>query len=119
MAFTPCAADGAMYKGGANTAFLRLVNGASQLGGKRQFCSRHSPEVHEYLDEHAQLISVGDEFKSRPEEAEYCMVCGGNPALGWQLYAGTYFRGEQECQYYGLICNSCVSEVAEALYIGG
>ena len=107
-----------MYRGGANTAFLRLVNGPAVIGGKLQFCANHATEALEYVDTKMIKVSEGETFYDYPSSLA-CSYCGGD--LGdspFGFFGNTYFRGMSERQYYGQICPDCVDQVAADLHLG-
>lgn len=117
MAFTPCAAHGQLYKGGASSFFLRLVAGVSSTGGKLQFCPDCSSIVLEWLREHAIRVSVGDTFYPYAQPLS-CGNCGGDlgdtPAA---LFGNAYPRGMVESQWYAQICGNCVEPVSLDLHL--
>jgi hypothetical protein len=117
MAFTPCAADGAKYAGGASTFFLRLVAGGTQMGGKLQFCANHATEVLDSLRLHYVKVSEGDKFLEYTEPMA-CGNCGG--AAGDNrvtFYGNAYPRGNAESQWYGLVCAKCFDAVVEDFHL--
>jgi len=117
MAFTPCAADGAKYSGGANTMFLRLVSGNDQIGGKLQVCANHATVALDYLREHFAKISEGDKFLETTEPFA-CANCGGelNPG-SVTFYGNTYPRGMAEAQWFGKVCPDCIVAVTDDLWL--
>src|SRR6476660_3611930 len=108
MAFSPCAADGAKYAGGANTFFLRLVSGDNQVGGRLQFCANHATLTLDHLSDHFIKVSEGERFLEYSDPTE-CANCGGDLAPGTvTFYGNTYPRGMAEAQWFGKVCPNCV-----------
>jgi len=117
MAFTPCAVHGALYRGGANTLFIRLVNGATSVGGKLQACADCTTVLLEWFEKHISKVSEGDTFYDFPRSLA-CANCGGD--LGEHpnaLFVNAYPRGKSESQWYGQVCNKCVDAVIEDLHL--
>lgn len=119
MAFTPCAWHGALYRGGANTAFIRLVEGGESVGGKLQVCANCATLCLDYLSDHAIKVSEGDQFYQFHQPTE-CSNCRGalNGSYS-RLYANVYFRGRPESQWFGSICADCAGAVMEDLHLAG
>jgi hypothetical protein len=118
MAFTPCAFHGRGYAGGASTFFLRLVDGAAQIGGKIQVCANCASEALDYLQKHFVRVSEGDIFYEFAEPLA-CANCGGDVSASRSLFFGNaYPRGHRESQWYGKVCGACADSVAEDLHLG-
>lgn len=119
MAFTPCARHGQMYRGGASSFFLRLVDGTTTLGGKLQFCPDCAMIILDYLREHCIKVSEGDTFLAEPT-ASSCLNC--KAALNGHataFFGNAYPRGMVESQWYGQVCPDCVDAVRTDLSLSG
>lgn len=119
MAFTPCAAHGKMYAGGASTFFLRLVEGSTSIGGKLQVCPDCASVWLDYLAEHFQKVSEGETFfQFGPQEA--CSGCGNELGTAPLAFFGNAFpRGKVTTQWYGQVCADCVEAVSADLSLTG
>lgn len=108
-----------MYRGGASTFFLRLVDGTITLGGRLQFCPDCATIILEYLHEHAIKVSEGDTFLAEPR-AIACLNCK-RPLNGHAtaLFGNAYPRGMVESQWYGQVCPDCIDAVMTDLSLSG
>lgn len=117
MAYTPCSKCRRMYRGGANTVFLAVVEDASRWSARLQLCA----------DDARELISV---VKEKFEEIDYetpisdeyvpgslnCRLCSAGLAYRRRgFFTNVYLRGQEEQGYHGQLCVDC-SNATIALY---
>jgi hypothetical protein len=115
MAFSPCAVHQGMYRGGASTFFLRIVDGNDTRGGKLKVCPNDASILLDWLQEHSAKVSEGETFYQMPLESK-CMQCGNDvERTTVKFFGNAYARGHVESQWFGYVCRECVESVATDL----
>ena len=111
MAFTPCALHQRMYKGGASTFFIAVVNGIQRRSRRLQTCPDCATVELDTLAQHLQKVSEGDDFYEVEEKTD--CVMDGVPLDGqtWTMFVTAYPRGKPEQQWYGRLCPICADGV--------
>jgi hypothetical protein len=112
MAFAPCTACGAGFKGGASTAFPALVKQSQRYSIRHKLCPADAERFREWSDKHLALVSVGEQFYPQ-QQVLACSNCGGHLDDAYAFFLNEYKRGEEDRQYFGQVCNACAPAVAE------
>jgi len=113
MAFTACDLHGQMYRGGASTVFLALVNGVDRKSKRVKLCKDCMTLTLDDIDSHLYKVSEGDTFFDQPEFLG-CSWDGSDISnRSTAFFATVYPRGMSERQYYGQLCDSCRDLIAQ------
>jgi hypothetical protein len=104
VAFSPCSSCRRMYRGGANTFFWNVVEGAYRWSRRRQLCTDCASAAVEMLDrEYDQVeydVPVGE--NTQPFN---CKVCGIGLAFRRRaVFVNVYRRGVPECAFTAQLC---------------
>lgn len=117
MALFPCAVGLHRYAGRQQSAYLGIVNGSISTREKLRLCSVHFVELRAFLEEHLELAAIGDTTKSDDHSPAPKCCEKWSTEGGFTVYANLYPAGEEQHQFWALMCADHMPLFAERAQI--
>lgn len=117
MAMFPCSACGQRYPGRQQTAYLHLVQGATEIGGRQRLCPTDFMRMYDLLDTTCDLTVLGDQMQElESDRGSRCCSCESKGVVT-MVFAHLYPAKAERRSYMGSLCQDCTLSMQDTLKI--